>query len=163
VHWLGMVYDGYSQIFSGNILQGFKTLGQSLLEFVLIPLRMILRGAIKVADAVGVDIPDAVREFSEEGIADILPDLPETAADAAAQAAKNKQDAAETPKQVVEVLMEDKRTVEVNATLNLDNKQVAGAVQKHKQEVQDRSGFKANPWQRRMAAEHAAVPMPKGG
>lgn len=54
-------------LFSGNMIEGFKRLGTALLNFVLEPLRFILRQAIRIADAVSVDIPQGVRDFANEG------------------------------------------------------------------------------------------------
>ncbi len=45
----------------------------------------------------------------------------------------------------------------VEAKLCVDGKTVAKATAKHKQEINDRAGFKATPWQRRALAEHGAT------
>jgi TP901 family phage tail tape measure protein len=43
-------------------------------------------------------------------------------------------------------------------TVNIDGKKVAGSLSKHQQEIQERAGFKATPWQRRMMLEQGAMP-----
>jgi len=42
--------------------------------------------------------------------------------------------------------------------VNIDGKKVAGSLSKHQQEIQERAGFKATPWQRRMMLEQGAMP-----
>lgn len=61
------VGGGLVMLFSGDIINGLMRIGTALLNFVLEPLRLILRTAIRLADAVSVDIPSAVRDFANEG------------------------------------------------------------------------------------------------
>ena len=42
--------------------------------------------------------------------------------------------------------------------VNIDGKKVASSLSKHQQEIQERAGFKATPWQRRMMLEQGAMP-----
>lgn len=51
------------------------------------------------------------------------------------------------------------KEIKVEAKLCVDGKTVAKATAKHKQELNDRAGFKATPWQRRALAENGAAPV----
>jgi len=51
------------------------------------------------------------------------------------------------------------KDINVESKMCVDGKTVAKATQRHRQEVSERSGFKATPWQRRISAEHGAVPV----
>lgn len=42
--------------------------------------------------------------------------------------------------------------------VNIDGRKVAGSLSKHQQEIQERAGFKATPWARRMMLEQGAMP-----
>lgn len=77
--------------------------------------------------------------------------------------AEEKQKAAETPKTEVKIDLTDKRTLDINNQLCVDNEEVSIARERHKQEIQDRAGFKATPWQRRIAVESGAAPLKKAG
>lgn len=78
---------------------------------------------------------------------------------------KTKEAAKKAEKPVVEanVNLKDERAVNVKADLIVDGEKVAKASAKHSQEIQDRSGFKTTPWQRRASLEHGAVPVNKAG
>lgn len=54
----------FNQILAGDIISGVKRLGQAFLDFLLAPLRLIITTMVKLADAIGLDVPDAVREFA---------------------------------------------------------------------------------------------------
>jgi len=68
------LFDAFADIFSGGILQGLRKLGLAIFDFVLSPMRLILRQAIKIADAFGGGglIPDAVRTFSQGGLSELV-------------------------------------------------------------------------------------------
>jgi hypothetical protein len=55
---------GFHEMFSGNVIGGIKRIGQAFLDFLLSPLRLIITTMIKLADALSIDIPDAVRAFA---------------------------------------------------------------------------------------------------
>jgi TP901 family phage tail tape measure protein len=66
------VRDAIADFSNGDILGGLKKLGSALVDLVLEPFRWITRQAVDLADAVGVEIPDAVRGFASGGIATAL-------------------------------------------------------------------------------------------
>lgn len=51
------------------------------------------------------------------------------------------------------------KCVEVNSKMSVDGKTLAKSSSRHRIEIQERSGFKATPWQRRAAVEHGAAPV----
>lgn len=51
------------------------------------------------------------------------------------------------------------KEINVESKVCVDGKTVATATAKHKQELSERAGFKATPWQRRVAVEHGAAPV----
>ena len=54
----------------------------------------------------------------------------------------------------------DKKTgVDLNQRLGVDGREMAVATARSKIELQERSGFKATPWQRRLALEQGAAPV----
>lgn len=61
---------GFKLIFQGNIVAGLKQFGKALLNFILAPLRMIIRNIVRLADAIpglGKTIPEALRNFANVG------------------------------------------------------------------------------------------------
>lgn len=51
------------------------------------------------------------------------------------------------------------KEINVESKVCVDGKTVAKATAKHKQELSERAGFKATPWQRRALVEHGAAPV----
>lgn len=51
------------------------------------------------------------------------------------------------------------KEINVESKVCVDGKTIAKATEKHKQEIHERAGFKATPWQRRAAVEHGAAPV----
>lgn len=51
------------------------------------------------------------------------------------------------------------KDINVNSRVCVDGKNIAKATARHKQEINERSGFKATPWQRRISVEHGAAPV----
>ena len=69
ISWfIGQVRESFKMIASGEVIAGIAKLGTALFELVLEPIRQILKSAINIADAVYVDVPDAVRSFAFGGI-----------------------------------------------------------------------------------------------
>lgn len=179
---VGGVAAGFAQIFSGDVIAGIKTLGQAWLDFVLTPIKAIVRNIVRMADLVpgiGKLVPAGLRQFAREEAVRVLPRRTPGAAprEAAAIAARRRDrsaesladrlgkvqtDSADKVADKIAKAMKDKRT-EVNVPVNIDGRAVAFATTKHAQEIQERSGFRATPWQRRVALEHGAVPMTTGG
>lgn len=186
-----------AMIFGGDMIAGFKRLGTALLNFVLEPLRFILRQAIRIADAVSVDIPDSVRNFANQGfvLQELQTEAPKVSfgergspgfldspleqvkavdeASEAAQTMKNLEDAfsgglndllgegGPIAKKLDEQTEQAKKAPCVDSTVavNLDGSEVARSTQRHQAELKDRAGFRSSPYQRRIAAEHGAVPV----
>lgn len=177
------VVAAIKMMFNGSVIDGFARLGVAIADFMLSPLMFMLRQIIKIADAIpgaGKLVPQALRDFSEGGLTSIVfPKKPggapvvdekaaantaaKTAADAVGLKAAEKKAQAEKPAIEATVKVEDKRTTEVNTNLNLDGETVARSSSKHKQEISDRAGFKATPWQRRMGLEQGAAPVRGAG
>jgi TP901 family phage tail tape measure protein len=153
--------DGLADLFNGNILSGLKKIGSALLDSLLAPLRSIVLAAITLADAVNIPIPDALRKFAESGFEPIRiepKDEPGAAGARAVQTNTNTAaEAAAPPELSADVVVEDKRTINVKSALTVDGREIAFAVAENQTEVTDRAGFKATPWQRRLALEHGAV------
>lgn len=70
---------------------------------------------------------------------------------------------AKDPKVEVDVNLEDQRKLDINNCVTIDGREVAMATSRHRQEIHERAGFRATPWQRRMIVEQGAVPVPVGG
>jgi TP901 family phage tail tape measure protein len=97
----------------------------------------------------------AAKAGTAEQIA-LLKDQVAAIGDLKAQAAAK---AAEKPEVKAEIQLEDKRTIDINNKMCVDGESVNVASARHKQEIQDRSGFKSTPWQRRSMLEHGAAPV----
>jgi TP901 family phage tail tape measure protein len=69
--------------------------------------------------------------------------------------------ATETPKIDVGVNLEDKRTLDIKNQMCVDGEGLDVATSRHRQEIQDRAGYKSTPWQRRTMLEHGAAPVKK--
>ncbi len=199
-------------LFKGDLQGALIGLGTAIFDFVLSPIRLVLRAIIALADAVNIDIGKGVRIFAEEGttglIADALPGkkaAPSASARAAlarSKASQEKQrkgeieferrsksgretkenregiletlkrqlkenmdfktqaaaEAKDPPKVKALINLTDNRTVELDASLCVDSDEMAVAGARKKQELQERAGFKATPWQRRQMLEQGSSP-----
>jgi TP901 family phage tail tape measure protein len=197
-----MVYNAISDvltaigmIFSGDVVGGLKLFGTAVLNFMLAPLRYVMRQLVRLSDMLDEDIvPQAIRDFANEGTISIqqldmapmhtqgkrgmVPFLEkkEAVADAAAEVkteeqnllddilAKGQAAAADgigakldDQTKALTDAMADQPCIDNTTTVNLDGSEVARAHSRHQQELKDRAGFKATPYQRRMAAEHGAT------
>jgi len=187
-HFTSGVAAAFKDMADGNILQGFAKLGSTLFNLVLEPVRALVGAAIKLADAVYMPVPDALRDFANENLAakrakaslaedDIdspkygaggstvsysyIPSVGEAAADL--EAAKKGNDADEIGEAVGKAMEEaeaKKKGCEtnVNSTLNLDGKKVAKNQAKIKNEMDERAGFKSLPYARRLMSEQGSSP-----
>ncbi len=63
----------------------------------------------------------------------------------------------------VNVNVEDKRQLDVKNCMTVDGRELAVAQGRHKQEINERAGFKATPWQRRQMVEQGAAPVNGAG
>ncbi len=57
------------------------------------------------------------------------------------------------------VVVEDKRTLDVHSCVNVDGRHLAAATSRNQVEVNERRGFKDSPWQRRVILEQGATAM----
>jgi hypothetical protein len=67
---LSDVYQAFEMVFAGDIIGGLKHFGKALLNFVLAPLRSLIRHIVRLADAIpglGDTIPQALRDFANVG------------------------------------------------------------------------------------------------
>lgn len=180
------VRQAFAEFAAGNILAGLSKLGITLLDNVLEPLRMILRGAVQLADATFVPVPDAVRDFAYGGLAlakaknnlaaedddgakpsfvnyGYIPSLNEGAADvrnAQNEGAPGADDLRDSMEAALAAHEKNKKPCEttVNSNLNLDGKTVAKNQAKYKTEMDERAGFSNPPYARRMMLEHGNAP-----
>jgi len=72
---------------------------------------------------------------------------------------QEKQRQQEAPKVQVQADLTDKRTLNINNKMCVDGESLNVASARHKQEIQDRAGFRATPWQRRVMLEQGAAPV----
>jgi TP901 family phage tail tape measure protein len=63
----------------------------------------------------------------------------------------------------VNVAVEDKRQLDIKNCMTVDGRELAVAQGRHKQEINERAGFRATPWQRRQIAEQGAAPVGGNG
>jgi hypothetical protein len=198
---LSTIWDGFAALFSGDIIGGFKKMGQAIADFVLAPLKFLIRNIVRLADAVhiGDQISQGLRDFANSGTIGIQTVGTQRAAQGgqgtrgAPEFLKKKQtadamrDAVTTSKTAdvnitnafgenldksmaamgdklgakldgVKDAAEKQPCVDNNVRVNLDGQEVARSQSRHKQELKDRAGFKATPWQRRVALEHGGAP-----
>ncbi len=85
------------------------------------------------------------------------------AKEAADIAAFNKAAISGKPAVDVNVNVEDKRQLDVKNCMTVDGRELAVAQGRHKQEINERAGFKATPWQRRQMLEQGAAPVNGAG
>jgi TP901 family phage tail tape measure protein len=171
---------GFQDIFEGNILRGIAKIGVALVDLILSPLTLILRNFIKLADIVGVGIPDALRKFAEEGATGLIfnqatapastwvqPAVSEAVApwmepmqsvpeDITAMKATEKE-RLQNPKIKNDITLNAKHNIAIDNKLSVSGEALNVASGKHKREIYERSGFQSTPWQRRLAAERGLV------
>lgn len=148
------IVDGFREIFSGNILSGLQKLHKGLLDYVLMPIRHIVAGAIKLADAVGLPVGSAIRQFAAEGAGAILPETPKKKATKALAAAAEAKKEEKDSKPEVKVDITDNSKIDVKSTLEVDGREIAYTSAKHNQEILERAGARSTPWQRELAVTY---------
>lgn len=174
------VFNAILLFMEGDFIGGMKAIGVILLDILLAPIRAWTRGILNLVNVIpGADklIPPGIVDFAEKGFGTFQPEAkPQVRAerdDAKSMMAEQTQSltdlkAAEkqrtqqpTPTEV-KVDLTDKRTVDINNSLCIDGEHMSIARERHKQEIQERAGFKATPWQRRVAVEQGAAPTGRG-
>jgi TP901 family phage tail tape measure protein len=152
----------------GKLLTMVKVVLRFVLGAFLNSIQWIVQKIIQLADAVGVSSTSltdlrafaAQPEFKliDEGNMGAEAGNAITAQAATDEMAAQKRDGAEPPAVNVDVALEDKRCIEVQNSVALDGREISRNQGKHKQEIHERAGFKAQPWQRRVGLEQGAVP-----
>lgn len=161
----------------GPVLSVLKDITLWLIEGVVNHILVLVKAMVALSDAVGKPewVPQGMREFAKQGKFSLQGAVASTEFNAIGQptVAKDKKragdvaDAAATkeadktkPGAVnVDVKLEDKRKIDVNACTKIDGREVALAQGRAQQEIHERNGFKTTPWQRRAIAEQGATPV----
>lgn len=166
-------WDAVSMIFSGNVLSGLARLGIAIVDMLIAPLRLLIRGVVKVADLFSIDLPQGVRTFAESGFGGLVfPAAAEAQGGAAVarQVAKTGAERARKPdmNEMVDKMSDKlslaiskvnvKNTIAIDNRLSVDGREAALAVSSHTKEINERAGFKATPWQRNLL-EAGATPL----
>lgn len=185
---IGALWDGFQALFSGNIVQGLRAIGTALLDFLLEPIRLIVRTLVGLVDGLGQGslIPGALRSFGT-GTLSLGGDTPRIAAAArpAALAGGNAAGgggpssaaderaalagqiaaqraanggAAANPNLEATVNIPE-QNVNVESSVCVDGQTVARAGERHRVEIGERAGFRATPWARRAQLEQGAAPV----
>lgn len=174
----GRVFQGIALVIGGlvavakPVLSVFKNIAKFLIEDIVNSIVGVVSAIVKLADAVNFDVPTGLREFAQRGTfrvtsggsaASIATDATESrkelADSATEQAAAQKAAGAEGVKLEATIDLTDKRTLDIQNNLCVDSREMAVASSRHKQEVNERAGFKATPWQRRVTLEQGAAPV----
>lgn len=161
---ISRVAGAFSDMFSGNVLRGFAKLGLAIVDFIITPLRTMVKMIVALAEAIpGVEVPKGIKTFANEGLTGFaFPEVenPTTplATEATARKAEGKRNANKTPTVNVNATVENKQKLELKTDVSIDGTKIATAVAQHHQDINERAGFKATPWQRRMSLESGAAP-----
>lgn len=171
---------GVLQIFQGDLLDGLATMAITMLDILLSPLRLWLRGILALVNLIpGASklVPEGLISFAEKGFGTFeAPEKPQVRAEQdeakglledqtegiLEMKTAEKKRAGEPPKTELKLDLTDKRTVEIDNKLCIDGEETIIATARKKQEIQERAGFKATPWQRRVAVEQGAAPRGRG-
>ena len=169
VQGIGLAFTTMFDIVSG-IMTNVRNLVLSVVESVVNFIKNIAYGVGYVADAIGLDWGRAMKDFGEGefhvqvGVERGMTPAKQIAEDAVDTAvsqelidqANNDMLAMQVGKAVADNMPKE---INVESKVCVDGKTVAKATAKHKQEIQERAGFKATPWQRRALVEHGAAPV----
>lgn len=155
------------------VVQGIvKTIGaiiSAVIDGIAYAIRALAMGVGGIGEMLGLDWGEKMRKWGQSDFdiqvkADTSkPEkkIADTSIDAAELAeldkqAQNEMLAMQVGKAVGENMPKE---ISVESKVCVDGKTIAKATAKHKQELADRAGFKATPWQRRALAEHGAAPV----
>lgn len=173
------IVRGILDIFQGDFVDGMWKIGTAIFDVLTAPLRSVIEQVLNLVSLIpGASdiIPQGLIDFMEHGFGTFdMPkpqiqgdqnktqDLLSDQADGIMELkAAEKQRAQEQPNIEVKSVIEDKRTLNIDNKLCVEGEQMSIARERHKQEVQERAGFKATPWQRRVAIEQGAAPVGRG-
>ncbi len=148
---LGAAFDA---IFKGNFAEGAKIAGDAISDFVTRPLDDASPAQVIATQRRPGRAPEVGAAAGEAKRTANIRDMAQAIA---------KEQADKTDKSMDKLAKAlKKQNTEVSVPVSIDGRAVAFATTKHTQEIQERSGFRATPWQRRAALEHGAVPMMTG-
>lgn len=183
----GRVFGAVAMLYGGDVLSGLARLGVAILDAVLTPLRYVVTQVSKLAEILGAEVPAALKTFGQEGLSGMLwpeRETPKVATirempaiapagakvtqlGAEVQAARTIDltnegigDAVAKALQANPPRVQNQNTINVNSRVDLDGKEISRSVTKHQEEIWERSGAKATPWQRNVMREHGALPAP---
>lgn len=162
-----------------EIIHAVKVVALFIIEGIVGTLQLVAKALVKVAPS--GSLPDSIVEFAnapafrmenqnlsevaenfggkkETAALDILDDpnfngKSKAVGDGISDLIKAKKGSTKTE---VAVTVDDNRTLEVDNCVKLDGRKVAANQAKHQQEVNERRGFKATPWQKRLVVEQGA-------
>lgn len=162
--------------FGSSIATGLRNIFISVVESIVNFVKGAAEIAGKAASLVGLDVGKKLQEFGkgefrvqvgtgvrgfQETPADNAAKLAELEAERQAQGAMftpgNIEDIASAVGDAVGANMP--KDINVESKVCVDGKTIAKATSKHRQEIHERAGFKATPWQRRASVEHGAAPV----
>lgn len=166
------VFDHILTFMDDGFVAGIVRLGKTIFDVLTAPMRAFLEMAVKAAEIIpGISVPQGIKDFLANGLTGpepptVAPGRKNTVAEDVTQQTKDitelkaieKQKAAEPPKVEANINLEDKRCLHINNKVELDGEQVSHGLARHAQEIQERAGFKATPWQRRVALEQGVAP-----
>jgi TP901 family phage tail tape measure protein len=135
---------------SGPIWQDLATFASNKIDVVSADGQAQNKAAIEGA---GKKPPTMAEREHGNGGADVF------AKEAAQNVAMQKAAGASKPNVDVNVDVQDKRSLEIKNCMNVDGRELAVAQGRHKQEINERAGFRATPYQRRQIAEQGAAPV----
>lgn len=168
------VRGAFKMLAGGDIIGGLAKIGRALFDMVLEPVKTILKSVIDIADTVGVEIPESIRAFAFDSISvalekermDNYDDLdtgsmrgglggyaPIVAEVAKTQEERDYENHIEMMKAVRDGTLEaeeakDPCQVTATTNLNLDGKKLAKQQSELQNELSERAGFRATPYQR---------------
>lgn len=151
-------------------MQNMRAIVLSVVESIINFIKNIAFGIGYVADAIGLDWGAKLKEFGEGEFrvkvgADERGMPAKKIAEAGIDAAELKALDEQAKNDALAMAVGDAvganmpKEINVESKVCVDGKTVAKATAKHKQELSERAGFKATPWQRRALAEHGAAPV----
>jgi TP901 family phage tail tape measure protein len=169
VQGIGLAFTTMFDIVT-DIMQKVRALVLSVVESIVNFIKNLAWGLGFIADAVGLDWGKKMKEFGEgefhvqAGVErGLKPEkqVSDSGVSAAEMAELDKQAQNDLLAMQVGKAVGDNMPKEINveSKVCVDGKTIATATAKHKQELADRAGFKATPWQRRAMAEHGAAPV----
>lgn len=147
-----------------GMIGGFKRIGLAILDFLLEPLRTVLKTFVRISDLAHMKVPQSLRDFVDKELAPAAllvekkekPGVPAKLALGSVAASK----AAAAPQVTINQPPAQVKVGDTKVDLHLDGRKVAGVVTKHQVEFGERAGMRLDHWQRKVAQQHGVLPMP---